>query len=489
MSARRGLPIVAALAAVLLILPVLPAQAADRAAGPGHATSLKPGDAYVITDPKLIADPRKVADTLGKDGDLDRLGVKPASGPDAKPKAKVKDASGRSYTVPSQRFVRGRKPADQYQYIKSVDECAANDDSGNDGGWIKNHYSYCQRHLIAIPAIKCGLWPPGCYLKGWFISRNTIIGHGKIGGWYGSQQWRYADFDLDVDVVSATGDFHKPGATMKAKLDCDGTWAGGGGSAEDACDTGTYDGRTDSAAGWDRDGKTKFDLVSFAPKGPSAAAGEQIANADFHPAYEFTIPGYDQFQPTNGEEGKLRFDSSWYNVHAKLGSVFSDTTPALRYDRGDKSDPNAPGEPYRGVAAVADHIGDARADPDATLPPKDGKRLPGATPTDPLHRLANAAGDTQRTRSRDNRRVVRAYCLSGAVPGGPGQGKECDEYPFASSYEGAARYEYDGAQYERDYSVRYIDRVENGEAGSRLGRWYDNDRILDGDAFVITIGD
>ncbi|MFC7306842.1 NucA/NucB deoxyribonuclease domain-containing protein [Streptomyces monticola] len=473
---------------MLLGVLALPAQAADAPAAPGQATSLKPGDAYVISDPELIANPQKITDILERDGDLDALGIKPTSGPSAQPGQQAKDASGRSYTVPSQRFPRGRKPADQEQYIDGVAECAGNDASSNDGGWIKNRYSYCQRHLIAIPAIDCGLWPPGCYNKGWFISRNTMIGQGKIGGWIGSDQWRYAEFDLDVDVWANTGDFNKSGATMKAELECEGTWAEGSGSAEDACDNGVYEGRTDSPSDWNRDGKTKFDLVSIAPKSPGAAAGEQIANGDFRPKYTFQIPGYGQFLPTDGEEGKLRFDSAWY-MNSKLGSVFSDTTPALRYDVSDTSDPTAPGEAYHGVSAAASHIADARANPDSTLPPKDGKQLPGAEPTDPLHRLPGEASDAHRSRIDDNRSVVSAYCRSGEVPGGPGQGLDCDEYPFASTYEGAARFMYDGAQYERNYSVRYIDATENQEAGRRLNAWYNNDRILDKDAFVIATGD
>ncbi|MDQ0938444.1 NucA/NucB deoxyribonuclease domain-containing protein [Streptomyces sp. V1I1] len=482
--------VAAALSAVLLGLVTAPAQAAgDGPPDDAVATTLKPGDSYTISDPALLANPQKVEDALAKDGDLDALGLKPNNGPSAQPESEMMEPWGRSYTVPSQRFPRGRKPADPYQYISGIDECAANDSSDNDGGWIKNRFSYCQRHMIVIPAVQCGLWPPGCYVRGWFISRNTIIGQGKIGGWEGSRYARNADFDLNVNVYAATGHFNQAGAIMEATLECEGTWEGGGGEPEDACDSGVYEGRKDSTRGWRNDGDVKFDLISLAPRQPSAEAGPQIANADFRPSYEFTIPGYDQLQPTEGEEGKLRFDSAWYLNRGDMGSVFSDITPALRYDRSDTSDPTGPGEPYLGVAVVADHIGDARANLDSTLPPKDDKNLPGAEPLDPLHRIAAAAGASQRARSDANRSVVRSYCNSGDVSGGPGQGLDCDEYPFASSYQGAARYQFEGGQYEKDYSVRYVDPTENQEAGRRLDAWYENDRILDWDAFVIRIGD
>ncbi|MEU0099771.1 NucA/NucB deoxyribonuclease domain-containing protein [Streptomyces sp. NPDC006267] len=75
------------------------------------------------------------------------------------------------------------------------------------------------------------------------------------------------------------------------------------------------------------------------------------------------------------------------------------------------------------------------------------------------------------------------------MPGYPSTGLGCDEFPTASTYEGAARAEHEGAQYTDEFSARYIDSDENQEAGSRLGAWYDNDRILNSDAFILVIGD
>lgn len=64
---------------------------------------------------------------------------------------------------------------------------------------------------------------------------------------------------------------------------------------------------------------------------------------------------------------------------------------------------------------------------------------------------------------------------------------DCDEYALASTYEGAARFLYEGVRYEFDYSVRWVNNSENQEAGRRIGRWYENDRILDREAFFIPI--
>lgn len=85
MLLRRRVALVTTVSAVMLGLVTVPASSADRTAPAGTETSLKPGDAYVISDPKLVADPQKAADVLKKDGDLDRLDIKPTSGPTAEP--------------------------------------------------------------------------------------------------------------------------------------------------------------------------------------------------------------------------------------------------------------------------------------------------------------------------------------------------------------------------------------------------------------------
>lgn len=487
-------------------------------AAAGIPTSLQPGDTYTINDPALIADPAQVEQVLNRDGNLEALGIKPRTGPSAEQPAAAasgtsKAASGttqgptagasaaweRTYTVPSQRFIRGRKPEnnglDPYEYIADVDECHNADDSDNAAGWIKNRFSYCQETLTVMPAIRCGLWPPGCYLQGTFISTNTLIGRGQIGGLGDSTLTRFAEFDFNVDVFLSSGDFNKAGAKLEAKLECEGDWdigVPGDPTAEDACQPGVHTGRSDSPSQWKFDGDTKFDLWSLAPKLPDVADGDQIATGLFTPVLEFTIPGYSQLIPSEGEQGEVRFDSAAYNQRAQVGSVFPDATPALRYDRSDTSDPTAPVEPYLGVAEVADHIGDALDDPSSTFPAQSDKNLPGGEALDPMHRLVPGYGATELERYNANRSVVSSTCTDSAVPGRPAEGDpphDCDEFPFASSYEGAARHRYEGDAYLNDFSVRYVDRVENQEAGRRLAAWYDNDRILSHDPFIITIGD
>ncbi|MFD8409910.1 DNRLRE domain-containing protein [Streptomyces anulatus] len=464
-------------------------------AAAGKPTNLQAGDFYSISDPKIVKDPIKVQeiqDVFKRDGNLEALGIKPTNGPSALKTEAPRNARAaweRTYTTPSTKFAGGRKPADQYEYIKDPAECSAADDADNAAGWIKNRFSYCQDTLVLMPAIKCGLWPPGCYLHGEFIATQTLIGQGRIGSFDDSEYTRWADFDLNLDVHWIGGDFGKPGAKIEASLPCEGSWAPGNPTAigERACYFGVYESREDSPIGWKADGDTKLDLWSTTPTLPNVAVGEQVAVGKFTPKLDFTLPGYSQLISSEGEEGEVRFDSAAYNPWAKTGSVFPDATPSLRYDKSDTSDAGLP-TPYTGVEAVARHIDEARKDPDASYPNKTGKNLPGESPLHPLHRIT-ASADAASKQRYDANETVRKLDCNASTPGAPAAGKDCDEYPFRSSAEGAARYQYEGAEFKDDFSVRYIDSKENQEAGARLGAWYHSDRILNWEAFTVAIGD
>ncbi|WP_141724642.1 hypothetical protein [Streptomyces niveus] len=108
------------------------------------------------------------------------------------------------------------------------------------------------------------------------------------------------------------------------------------------CCSGLHEEREDAPSQWKINGDTQFDLWSSTPHLPSVEAGEQIAVGKFTPTFEFTLPGYGEFLPTEGEEGEIRFDGAAYNPWAKIGSVFPDATPSLRYDKSDTSHAGSP---------------------------------------------------------------------------------------------------------------------------------------------------
>ncbi|THA33492.1 NucA/NucB deoxyribonuclease domain-containing protein [Streptomyces sp. A1547] len=91
----------------------------------------------------------------------------------------------------------------------------------------------------------------------------------------------------------------------------------------------------------------------------------------------------------------------------------------------------------------------------------------------PPHRLIN------RDKQDANRDVAIATCND--VWGNyEGSGLECDEYPFSSTYEGAAKND-------NRYSARLIDGRDNRKGGERIQKVYEENRILDNDLFYLKI--
>ncbi len=81
---------------------------------------------------------------------------------------------------------------------------------------------------------------------------------------------------------------------------------------------------------------------------------------------------------------------------------------------------------------------------------------------------------TNRSAIRRNR---RAACTTVKVQ----KGQSCDEYPFASTYQGAALAGPD------HYKSRGVPADQNSKVGSYLGRFYLRYRIADGDPFYVKI--
>ncbi|MFC4502148.1 MULTISPECIES: NucA/NucB deoxyribonuclease domain-containing protein [Streptomyces] len=129
-------------------------------------------------------------------------------------------------------------------------------------------------------------------------------------------------------------------------------------------------------------------------------------------------------------------------------------------------------------AAVAQHVRDACENPDLTFPRNGTKSVPGCSPDRPLHRLKDS------TRALRNRAVKNSACIE-QDPDYASKEKECDEFPFASVYEGAAQYEWTPKQdWETNvtpdnWSARPIPSSDNQSAGGLLGDFYTKNRILD----------
>jgi hypothetical protein len=146
--------------------------------------------------------------------------------------------------------------------------------------------------------------------------------------------------------------------------------------------------------------------------------------------------------------------------------IFSDVLPSMNLNINNVN-----------IDESALHIREAQQNPASTEP----DAPPGATKTipSPLTRhWDELLNSDQRTKSV--RACTDAY---GPTP----VGKDCDEFPFASTYEGSLAQPLGKDNY--NFSVRYIDRSDNRRVGSWLGKFYVKDRILQGDKFLVRIFD
>jgi hypothetical protein len=140
-----------------------------------------------------------------------------------------------------------------------------------------------------------------------------------------------------------------------------------------------------------------------------------------------------------------------------------------------------PGAPER---AVGQHLRKAFTRPQDTKPYHAGKWVPGQNAQSPLNRLFRNA-----QRKAANRNTAVAQCRKNFGTHYAAGGNECDEYPFASTYQGAAESNYTKAAPKLNFSVQPLPRADNGNAGALLLGFYAKNRLLDGpdDAFTVTV--
>lgn len=185
----------------------------------------------------------------------------------------------------------------------------------------------------------------------------------------------------------------------------------------------------------------------------------------------------------------VRFDSAGARAGKYNGAIFSDFIPTfdlLKLARADNYE--------SGVKESVLHINDALYRPIRTFPSFPGKSVPGRYRPEaganqrPLHRLVNTEDQNK------NRTYAGKVCDDVWGPLARNPDLNCDEYPFASTREGA----YTGSTVPANNpdgwrtwhgSSRLIGEVDNQDSGrDYLNRgFYHANRILDGDAFFVDI--
>ena len=228
--------------------------------------------------------------------------------------------------------------------------------------------------------------------------------------------------------------------------------------------------------------RTFKDTVTAKPGQGSGSA--DLLFAVYEPAISYTPPAPWKLSGALG--GKLfmlapRWDAASYLANstgggtpAKKGAAtFSYVTPlTLSAKQGAEE------------RAEAAHIRQAFLTPLDTKPYMSAKKVPGQTAKEPLHRTVSAA------RIDKNRAAAVKQCKrywgANYTQGGT---LECDEYPFASTYEGAAEPEFDADAKKFNFSAKPIAKNDNQAGGLILKSYYAKNRIIDGmdDGFIVKI--
>lgn len=320
-----------------------------------------------------------------------------------------------------------------YDYIGKAG-CIANVVSGNGhasnfDGWVKNHYAWCQVGGIVIKKLVDKQVVATLSARHVFEARGTRT----------SRTMTFLEY---FDRMVLAGEW-SGGVTMNLFMNC---WAD---PTPDQCKP---------SAGRELWATTGFE---FAQKYTIANAKKGTKKPDYK-GYTVAQPWIQAYDSTGqgtviSPDVTYRCDSAPYTQTGNA-CIFHRVAGTMTYDRKDKA-----------VAEAAKHIYDAQIHPEKTYPRWKGKKIPAR-----LHRLYH-----DKKRRYKNTDIAVKTCKA-HWPHYNTKTKDCDEFPFASTKEGAS------TALGR-YSARPIDQTQNRTAGRRLGTWYSADHILEGDAYYVVI--
>jgi hypothetical protein len=339
-----------------------------------------------------------------------------------------------------------RTPPEDAPNEADVEDCMRQPGADTERGHVRSRYLWCLRSIARLVQAN------GDQAR----IHYQIVGYGRDDG------ERNVRLFFRVSRVEAVGSQPPPPTTVwRIGVECE--------QGDPDCSAGGSVAQTlvewDSSQEWWR-----FSVASTETGPPE---GDNVAFHRFR--FRGSSPGFnDAVLPFQ----RIRCDSAEYfqifGQSRPRACIFHNVTPYITYSL---TDPR--------VAQVAGHIWWAQRFPTITFPLN-----PGLAPKSIPGRYGGDDGLTRVRRgstTRANRVEVRRACNrqppyeQTGLPTPPAPGQHCDEYPFASTLEGAASPNW-------DFSVRAVDGRQNCSAGGLLNYYLTSDRILyDQDEYFVRI--
>ncbi|ROQ73380.1 deoxyribonuclease NucA/NucB [Streptomyces sp. CEV 2-1] len=203
---------------------------------------------------------------------------------------------------------------------------------------------------------------------------------------------------------------------------------------------------------------------------------DDTAFAVYEPMISITPPPGYTLQGTGGKLFMLapRWDKATYVSRDDGAAAFSYLS-TLTYS-------SKTGAPEK---AVAGHIKKAYSTPASTKPANSAKKLPGQSASKPLNQLFR---DTAR-RKKNRSQAIKVCEQYWGKKYSQNNKYQCDEFPFATTYQGAAQSQYEPAAPKNNFSAMPLVTADNRDAGILLGQFMTKNRIIDGkdDGFIVKI--
>jgi hypothetical protein len=400
----------------------------------------------------------------------------PAEKSEAKQSAEADKQRPAAPDVPLQRALDHQRAANQFHDVlltdrgnsrlavepsedwPTRDECIQEyTESDFEGEWqFHNNYSACQVYNVYFDFEECTTSQP-CTPVGQTEARAVILGKGYA-------KTRAVDWDIYLDSWRLVWGREIPNLQFKIDVEC-ATY-----ESTDRC-TSSSAHNTRTLAEWKINGLHNIFTDTETPTAWPGDKKPQDKRAYFQ--YKPTVTSLSTGIPRNTYPVVSRCDNAAYVTGAAC--IFPGTWSRFIMDYN-----------YPNYKESVEFIWDAMHDLESVKPGSAGLYVPGGFYTQPI--TGGLVPLTRNYYGTQSRTRVQAECvrLFGAnyTQGPNGVIRDCDEYPFASTYQSA---NYDTVGTASTWAVKALDRSHNRSAGSILGDYYVLDHILDEDPFFVHI--